>query len=207
VDISPSRVQPRIDRSRLAVVTATSLEAKAARSEIPGARVFESGIALAKQQDGLGDIVVSCGLAGGLRPETSSGTVLVPLRVLRPDGSTFACDVELVEAFTRAARSLGFEVSNEPIVTAAAIVRGGERAIWARRGCVGADMETGLLRAPRVAAVRVVLDTPLREISADWMHPPTALLRPRNWPEALWLAATAPRYARRAASIVAAACS
>jgi hypothetical protein len=206
VDIPSSRLRPRIGRSQLSVVTATSLEAKAARSELPGARVRETGIALSKLKDGLGEIVVSCGLAGGLRPETSSGTVLVPAHVLRPDGSMLACDVELVEAFTIAARYLGFDVSNEPIVTAAAIVRGDERAVWAKRGCVGADMETGLLYAPRVAAVRVVLDTPLREISADWMHPPTALLRPRNWPEALWLAATASRYARRAASIVAAAC-
>ena len=206
MEISSSRNRLRIGRDQLAVVTATALEAKAARSELPGARVRETGIALAKLQGGLGDIVVSCGLAGGLRPETSSGTVLVPAHVLRPDGSTLACDVELVEAFTSAARFLGFEVSNELIVTATAIVRGGDRAIWAKRGCVGVDMETGLLYAPRVAAVRVVLDTPLREISADWTHPTSALLRPRNWPEALWLAGTAPRYARRAASIVAAAC-
>ena len=31
-------------------------------------------------------------------------------------------------------------------------------------------METGLIDAPRVAAVRVVLDTPQREISADWQY-------------------------------------
>ena len=73
-------------------------------------------------------------------------------------------------------------------------------------GYAGVDMETGLLDAPRIAAVRVILDTPQHELSPDWLRPARALRNPRNWPQALWLARDAPRCARRAAEVVAAAC-
>jgi hypothetical protein len=73
-------------------------------------------------------------------------------------------------------------------------------------GYVGVDMETGLLPAG-AAAVRVILDTPQQELSADWSSPARALRNPLNWSQALWLARVAPRYARLAAAIVAAACS
>ena len=93
----------------------------------------------------------------------------------------------------------------DPTITSASIINGTERETWAEAGYVGVDMETGLLQAPRVAAVRVVLDTPMRELSAEWLNPARALRNPRNWAQALWLARHAPRYARRAAAVVAAA--
>jgi hypothetical protein len=195
------------DRQTIAVVTATAIEAKAARRELSGLRVHQTGVGLATMCDGFGDVVVSCGLAGGLRADVRSGTVLVPREVLRPDGRTLVCDPDLVDALAAAARSLGFEPLLDPVVTSATLVRGSERATWARRGYVGVDMETGLIEARRVAAVRVVLDTPEKELSADWLRPATAMLRPRNWPQAVWLAREAPRYASRAAAVVAAACS
>jgi hypothetical protein len=52
----------------------------------------------------------------------------------------------------------------------------------------------------------VILDTPARELNADWLRPVRALSDPRNWAEAMWLAREAPRCARRAAEVVAAAC-
>jgi hypothetical protein len=57
----------------------------------------------------------------------------------------------------------------------------------------------------RVAAVRVVLDTPRQEISPAWERPARAALDPRHWSEGWWLLRTAPRYARRAARVVEAA--
>jgi hypothetical protein len=42
-------------------------------------------------------------------------------------------------------------------------------------------METGLLRAPRIACVRVVLDTPQREISTAWARLYSVILTPRAW--------------------------
>lgn len=196
-----------LDRRRIAVVTATSIEARAARRELPDVRIYEAGMALAKRRNGFGAVVISCGVAGCLGADTPTGSVLIPREVLRPDGSTLVCDAELVAALAGAARSLGFEPLLAPLVTSSSLIRGPERAVWAARGYAGVDMETGLLDAPQIAAVRVVLDTPQRELRADWLRPARAMLDPRNWAEARWLAREAPRCARRAAAVVAAACS
>lgn len=190
--------------SRLVVIAATALEADAVRRACPNVRVLETGVALARaEQADLGDSVVSCGLAGGLRDDLPTRTVLIPRAVRRPDGELLACDAELVDALLESARSLRIEPVTDPLLTSERIVNGAERAQWAARGYAGADMETGLIVAPRIAAVRVILDTPQRELSSEWLNPRRALRNPRNWPQALWLARTAPSAARLAARIVA----
>jgi hypothetical protein len=188
----------------ITVAAATPLEAKCARRALPQTRVVETGVALAKLRGGgaLGDVVISCGLAGGLHRDLHTGTVVIPRTVLRPDGTTMTCDPDLTQALTDAARSLGTNCVLDPIVTPAHIVTGDDRLLWAQRGYAGVDMETGMLHAPRIAAVRVLLDTPLRELSEEWLHPHTAILKPWLWPEALWLARHAPRCADLAARIV-----
>jgi len=190
-------------KEAVSVVAATAVEAKAARRELGNLRVFEAGVALAKMRDGFGDTIVSCGLAGGVRHEFHTGTVVVPREVLRPDGTTLTCDDELSAKLENAARELGFVTIADPIVTTDHVVTGDERARWAGLGYAGVDMETGLLRAPRIAAVRVILDTPLRELSEDWLNPVTAALKPWNWPELIWLAREGPRCARIAARVAA----
>lgn len=184
------------------LIAATSLECNALRRAIPGARVVRVGIALANVNEPLGETVVSCGLAGGLRPDLPTGTLLIPREVRRPDGSSLHCDDELVDALTQGARSRGIEPVFDPLLTAGTIVNGAARQIWAAQGYAGADMETGLISAPRIAAVRVVLDTPHRELSAEWCTPLRAMLKPWNWPQAFWLAREAPRAARLAASVL-----
>ncbi len=179
-----------------------SIEANAVRRELPNAKVLEGGIALAKLHEPLHGTIVVCGVAGGLRPDVSTGTVLVPRRVRRPDGSELECDAELVAAFAASARRLGVEPVLDPLLTAATIVNGAARLEWAARGYAGVDMETGLIRSERVAAVRVVLDTPFHELSTDWVNPMRAMLRPSNWPQAVWLASAAPRAARLAARVI-----
>jgi len=191
------------DRRRASIVVATATEALAVRRKMPGVRIYETGVGLAKYAGPFGEIVVSCGLAGGLRRELPSGTVLVPREVRRPDGRTLQCDAGLAERLAEAARRLGYEPVLDPMLTAPAIVNGKQREAWANAGYAGVDMETGLLEAPRIAAVRVVLDTPQRELSAEWVEPLRALRNPRNWMQALWLARDAPRFARRAAQVVA----
>ncbi|HET6276859.1 MAG TPA: hypothetical protein VFE16_13090 [Candidatus Cybelea sp.] len=186
-----------------ALIAATALECKALRREVPHARVVQTGIALADLREELGEVVVSCGLAGGLRPDLSTGTVVIPREVCRPGGDVVSCDEELVELFAASARRLGVEPVFDPLVTTDRIVQGAERAQWAARGYAAVDMETGLLHAPRVAAVRVILDTPQREISKDWRTPILAILKPWNWPQAMWLAREAPRAATLAARVVA----
>jgi hypothetical protein len=173
---------------------------------MPSARIVQAGIALADLRESLGEIVVSCGLAGALRSGLPTGTVLIPRTVRKPGGATLECDAELVDRFAASARRLGVEPCFEPLVTAATIVHGDARASWAAQGFAAVDMETGLIDAPRVAAVRVVLDTPEREISEDWRTPIVAMLKPWNWPQALWLAREAPRAAEVAARVVAGGC-
>ncbi len=187
-----------------AVIAATPLEANAVRRACPGVRVIESGVGLARANPGdLGECVVSCGLAGGLRADLAGGTLLIPREVRRPNGETLQCDAELVDALLESARRLRIEPVTDPLLTAERIVNGAERAQWAARGYAGVDMETGLVAAPRVAAVRVILDTPQRELSNAWLDPARALRDPRNWPQALWLARAAPSAARLAARVVA----
>jgi nucleoside phosphorylase len=191
-------------QSTLLVVAATALEANAVRRAAADVRVIETGVALARANPAdLGERVVSCGLAGGLRADLASGTVLVPRTVRRPNGETLQCDAELVDALLESARRLGIEPVTDALLTSERIVNGAARAQWAARGYAGVDMETGRIIAPHIAAVRVILDTPLRELSSDWLNPGRALRDPRNWPQALWLARAAPNAARLAARIVA----
>lgn len=184
-------------------IAATGMEAAALRRRLRGSHVVETGIALSKVSSGFGDAVVSCGVAGGLREDLQTGTVLLPRHVRRPDGSVLQCDERLVALFAKSARRLGIEPIFAPLLTASKIVHGSERARWAAEGYAGVDMETGRLGAARVAAVRVILDTPHREISADWKSPLLAIVKPWNWPQALWLAREGPRAAALAASVVA----
>ncbi len=193
----------QFSRADVTFVAATALECKALRRVLPDARIVQTGIALEHLREGLGQIVVSCGLAGGLRGDLPTGTLLIPREVRRPDGTLLQCDPELVETFASGARRLGIEPVFDGLLTAGAIVHGSARAQWAADGYAGVDMETGLIRAARVAAVRVVLDTPQREISGEWRTPLRAIVKPWNWPQAFWLAREAPRAAALAARVVA----
>ena len=189
---------------RVTVVTATPLEARAARAQLGDrARVVQAGIALRRLSEDLGSIVISCGLAGGLRDDLPTGTVLVPRQVRRPDGAILTCDPDLVERLLRAARDLGTQPVDAPLVTSARIVRGVERTRWANEGYAGADMETGAIYAARLACVRVILDTPAHELSGAWEHPARVLFRPDAWFDIPFLAREAPRCAALAARVIA----
>jgi len=189
---------------RVTVVTATAFETRAARAQIGDrARVVQAGIALRSAGRDFGSTVISCGLAGGLRDDLPTGTVLVPRNVRRPDGDRLACDPDLVEKLLRAARGLGFQAVDASLVTSARIVRGTERARWASEGYAGADMETGALYAARVACVRVILDTPAHELSGAWEHPARVFFRPDAWLDIPFLAREAPRCAALAARVIA----
>jgi hypothetical protein len=187
------------------IVAATRLEARAVRRAVGAARVVRAGVALSRLRAPLEGAVVTCGLAGALRPGLGTGTVVVPWSVLRADGSVLACDPELAAALASAALSLGLPLEQAPLASGDELIVGEARWRWARRGCAAADMETGLLTAERVAAVRVVLDTPERELAAAWRRPTQALLSPAAWRELPWLAREAPRCARLAAGVLAAA--
>ncbi len=199
---------PSVNASDVTVVAATALEAKAVRRALPGVRVIEGGIALAKMTNpdfSHADVLISCGLAGGLQSDLPTGTVVIPREVLRPDGSVLQCDGKLTDRLVAAVRSIGVEPVIAPMVTTAKLVTKSERMQWAKRGYAAVDMETGLLNASRIAAVRVVLDTPSQELSQDWLSPMKAIVKPWNWPQLVWLSRHAPRCCALAARVVAAA--
>jgi hypothetical protein len=186
-------------------IAATALEARALRRAAPHAHVVECGIAFSRcDPHDLGTTVISCGLAGGLRADLPSGSVVVADRVRRPGGEVFMCDRALVAQLVVAARKLGHETVVAPLLTSATLIRGIERERWAQHGYAAADMESGLIVAPRIGVIRVILDTPARELSEKWLRPASAFLDPRLWPQAIWLARNAPRCARIAAEIAAA---
>lgn len=196
------------DVEHLIVVAPTAIEAREARRALPGARIVRSGVSLSRLPHAgasLSGTVVTCGVAGSLIPGLSTGTVLVPRRVLRPDGRVLECDAGLVAMLAAAARRLGHEPDLRDMATTTGLTVGADRAVWAARGCAGADMETGLLGADRVASIRVVLDTPDRELHPAWGRPLTALWHPAAWAQLPWLAAEGPRCARLAAQVLAAA--
>jgi 4-hydroxy-3-methylbut-2-enyl diphosphate reductase len=192
------------------IVAATAPEARAVRRVLPSAEVIQSGMSLAdlpRERWPRTGAVVTVGVAGALRAGLPTGTVVVPTRVLRPSGAVVECDPALVEALGAAARCLGHEPDLGTMATTPGLVVGAERAEWAARGCASADMETGLLEADRIASVRVVLDTPERELHLAWRRPITVLWHPAAWPQLPWLAVEAPRCARLAAEVLAEALS
>jgi hypothetical protein len=189
-----------------AIVTATSLETRAVQRRAPQATVIESGVGLVKI-DGqpLSDVAISCGLAGGLRTDLPTGTIVIPSAVATSDGAAIACDAEWTARLREAAKRLGYAHIDAALLTSDALVVGSARAAWAARGFAAVDMETARIPAQRLAAVRVVLDTPQRELSPDWINPVRAMLKPKNWGQMVWLAREGPTCADLAARIVAAA--
>jgi hypothetical protein len=186
------------------ILTATRLEERAVRRQLKGAnaRVVRSGVGRGGTFD---DDVISCGLGGGLRRDLPSGTVVIASEIARPTGERVACDTQFVSALTAAAFELNLAPLVAPLVTSSALVRESGRQIWADRGFAAVDMESGLIFAPRIAAVRVLLDTPERELSEGWLQPWSLLVRPTMWSDLPWLATQAARFARLAAKIVVAA--
>jgi len=192
------------DAEAVTVAAATGLEARAVRRAAPALHVVETGVALERVHGAaLGDVVVSCGIAGSLRSDLRSGSVVVPGRVLRPDGEIVDCDPELTHRLENASRRLGSEPARGALVTTTTLLTGAQRAAWAKRGYEAVDMETGLVRAKRLACIRVVLDTPDRELSDAWLHPWSIIVRPDAWREIEWVVREAPSCARLAAAILA----
>jgi hypothetical protein len=198
---------PGTRRHGLTVVVATRLEERAVRRALgPSATIVRAGVGLSRRPTfGDAEIVVSCGLAGGTRRDLPTGTVLVPFEVGAADGPRRACDADVAYALVAGARRLGIEPVTSPLASATAIVRGGARERYAALGFAAVDMETAFVDAPRIAAVRVILDTPLRELSEAWISPLRALRTPAAWRELPWLAREGPRCADVAARVLAAA--
>ena len=149
--------------------------------------------------------MLSVGLGGALTEEHAPGTVVVPDRVAGEDGAGWTTDPAWSEALRAASLRLGFPTAAGAIVSTAKVVTGSERTALARQGFDAVDMESAAVaaRVPRLAVLRVILDTPAHEISPRWSRPGLAALDPRLWPQGYWLARNSPRFAARAAAVLA----
>lgn len=176
------------------------------RRHVPGVRVVRGGVALRTLSGGTATpVLLSVGLAGGLSPEQPAGMVVIPDRIDRESGQSWQADRPWAEALRAAARRLELPLADGPLVETTAVVTGVARGELAARGYAAADMESASIaaRAARVAAVRVIIDGPMNEISARWRRPLAAVVDPRLWGQGLWLMRAAPVLARRAAAVLA----
>jgi hypothetical protein len=191
---------------RVLAICALGVEAWGVRRRAPGIRVVQVGVG-GTAPPGDAPIVISAGLCGGLLSAQEPGTVVIAIRVADESGTTYACDPALVARLEAAASRLRLPVETGSILSASAMVTGVARQTWADRGHVAVDMESAgaAATAPRFGAVRVVLDTPGRELSPDWAVPARAVRNPLNWPDAIWLAIASPRYALRVGAVLQAA--
>ncbi len=123
-------------------------------------------------------VAISCGLAGGLRADLPTGTIVIPSAVATSDGLAIACDAAWTARLRDAALRLGYAFVDAALLTSDTLVVGDQRGAWAARGFAAVDMETARIPAPAIAAVRVVLDTPQRELSPDWLNPSRAMRQP-----------------------------
>ncbi|MGE5230034.1 MAG: 1-hydroxy-2-methyl-2-butenyl 4-diphosphate reductase [Deltaproteobacteria bacterium] len=163
----------------LLVIAPLRLERAALRRGLPHARVLRSGMGAARAQAMArvaarvpARAVAVAGFCGAVTPRLRAGDVVVAAEVRGPDSITSCDSPPLVEALA----ALGIErVFSGPVASAGHVVRGCERGVLAREGVLAVDMESAWL-APAAAGrpfavLRVVLDTPAREI-----HRPLATL-------------------------------
>ncbi len=174
------------------------------RKAVPrGVRVLRAGIGAANARGAIAGIAISCGVAGGLRPDLPTGTVLVPEYVYDEDRNAVRCDPQLVQTFLSSARKLGYTAVAHALLTSRKLVRGAERLRWAGEGYAGVDMESARIDAGRLACVRVILDTPLRELSPAWERPASVFFHPGAWKDVPFLARHGPACAAIAAAVIA----
>jgi nucleoside phosphorylase len=192
--------------TRVQAVCAMGVEAWGVRRRARHVRVVQVGIG-GRPQTALTGIVISAGLCGGLLPDQMPGTVVIPTEVADERGVIYTCDPGVVAALTHAAHYLRYPVTGGSMISTSAMVTGAGRETWASRGHVAVDMESAAVAgsSSRFGVVRVILDTPTRELSDAWASPARAIREPSNWGEAVWLGFNAPRYALRVGAVLEAA--
>ena len=162
----------RANPGGLLVLTPLAIEAWAMRRALPGAAVLKTGLGRQKSIKALSRVdqvgpeaVVIAGFCGALDPSLHPGDVVVASGLRGPDGSCLTLEPDFLAS---ALRRDGMRARPGLIISADHLVRGGERATLYRSGGTAVDMESvWLARAARsrpLAVVRVVVDTPGREL-------------------------------------------
>ena len=158
--------------ARLLVIAPLRIERAAVRRGLPEALVLRSGMGAARARSTAlvaaripADAVAVAGFCGAVAGGLHAGDVVVASEVRGPTGVTGCASGPLVAALA----ALGIErVRVGPVASVDHLVRGAERGLLAGEGALAVDMESAWL-APAAAGrpfavLRVVLDTPAREI-------------------------------------------
>ncbi len=165
--------------ARLLVIAPLRIEWLAVRLGLPEALVLSSGMGAARARSAApaaaripADAVAVAGFCGAVAGGSRPGDVVVASEVRGPAGVTTCASGPVVAALA----ALGTErVHVGPVASIEHLVRGAERGVLAGEGALAVDMESAWL-APAAAGrpfavLRVVLDTPAREL-----HRPLATL-------------------------------
>jgi 4-hydroxy-3-methylbut-2-enyl diphosphate reductase len=162
----------------LLIAVPMSLEAWLISSGAPGARVSKTGIGPRRahasvrslREQALGALLVM-GFAGGLDPGGRPGDVVVADELLGPGGVRIGCP--RAHTLTQLLRDAGFPTRRGPLVSVPRPVVGAARKHLRASGAVAVDMESvwlaGAAGKRPFAVVRVLLDTPARELWRPWL--------------------------------------
>jgi 4-hydroxy-3-methylbut-2-enyl diphosphate reductase len=158
--------------ARLLVIAPLRIERAAVRRGLPEALVLRSGVGAARAQAAAqlaaripADAVAVAGFCGAVGGGLRAGDVVVASEVRGPEGVTPCTGGPLAAALA----TLGIErIHIGPLASADHLVRGAQRGLLAGEGVLAVDMESAWL-APAAAGrpfavIRVVIDTPAREI-------------------------------------------
>jgi len=161
-----------VHNARLLDITPLRIESAAVRRGLPEALVLRSGLGSARARSTAlvaaripADAVAVAGFCGAVAEGLHAGDVVVASEVRGPARVTACSSGPVVAALV----ALGIErVRVGPVASIDHLVRGAERGVLADEGALAVDMESAWL-APAAAGrpfavLRVVLDTPAREI-------------------------------------------
>jgi 4-hydroxy-3-methylbut-2-enyl diphosphate reductase len=168
-----------VRNARLLVVTPLRIERAAVRRGLAEALVLRSGMGAARARSAAraaaripADALAVTGFCGAVAAGMRAGDVVVASEVRGPAGVTACATRPLLVALA----TLGIErVRVGPISSVDHVVRGAERGVLAGQGALAVDMESAWLAQAAMgrpfAVLRVVLDTPARELG----RPPATL--------------------------------
>ena len=158
--------------ARLLVIAPLRIECAAVRRGLPEALVLRSGMGAARARSTAlvaaripADAVAVAGFCGAVGGGMCAGDVVIASEVRGPAGVTACESGPVVDAL--ASRGIA-RIRVGPVASVDHLVRGAERGVLAGEGALAVDMESAWL-APAAAGrpfavLRVVIDTPAREI-------------------------------------------
>ncbi|QEC50397.1 4-hydroxy-3-methylbut-2-enyl diphosphate reductase [Baekduia soli] len=172
----------------LLILAPMGIEAEAARRGAPWAQVKRFGVgpkrarlAAALAHEANDGPVVIAGVCGALDPRLRAGDVILASELRGPTGTVPCTDPAILAGVLRRA---GLTVHVGPIASSQRLVMRDRRRALHRSGALAVDMESSWLAAEAagtaLVTMRVVLDTPDRELHRPWYVARDAILALRT---------------------------